>query len=151
MVRRGLQLVLSARRALHTGRKPRKVWDRAAVRAAEDARREAERRRHVAQWASSWMMPWERAAMDHATRPLKLWERVYWRLFIAFGGIGFFYETYVLENRRVLLSSAKRDVPEGCALPRVASGALHGGNHAFRSHRLLSDAEIDGAPAHNSE
>jgi hypothetical protein len=46
--------------------------------------------------------------MDSPRRPLSLWEKVYWRLFVVFGGVGLVYETYVLENRGLFPSAQQR-------------------------------------------
>lgn len=117
------------------------LWDRARVEAAAAARRRHEQTLASARWATSWMMPWERAQMDVPTRPLKLWERVYWRLFVVLGGVGFAYETWVLGNRRILLpktDAGLADVGVAC----VEDSGLYHGNHAFRSHRFLTDDEL---------
>lgn len=127
-----------------SGPDPKKrIWDRAAVDAAA-----AERKRHAsavesARWVSSWMMPWERAQMDFPSRPLKLWERVYWRLFIVMGGVGFAYETWVLGNRRILLP----DRPTSTRTGDSEITGLYAGNQTFRSQRLLTDEEIEAIPA----
>lgn len=134
-------LTRSLRRLLCTSSNDHKkrIWDRAAVEAAAAKRKQHERAVDNAKWASSWMMPWERAQMDTPTRPLKLWERVYWRLFIVLGGVGFAYETWVLGNRRIL-------VPERAATPVCRDAdftGMYAGNQAFRSQRLLSDDEVE--------
>lgn len=133
VLRRALTRLLST----HPPRKKR-LWDRAAVDAAA-----AERKRHAtlqenARWASSWMMPWERAQMDFPSRPLKLWERVYWRLFVVMGGVGFAYETWVLGNRRIWLPERANADP--CEKERHG---LYPGNQTFRSQRLLTDEEVE--------
>jgi hypothetical protein len=64
--------------------------------------------RDAAARASSWMAPWERAQMDAPRRPLAVWEKIYWRLFVVFGGVGLVYETYVLENHALLPSARQR-------------------------------------------
>lgn len=75
--------------------------------------------------------------MDAPTRPLRLWERVYWRLLVVLGGVGFAYETWVMGNRRLW----KADKVVG-ASEREVSG-LYGGNQAFGSQRLLTDEEVE--------
>lgn len=87
-----------------------------------------------ARWASSWMMPWERAHMDAQRGPLTLWERVYWRLFVVLGGVGFAYETWVLGNRGLW----KEDKGTHAGNMETAQG---GG--VWRSERMLSDEEVD--------
>lgn len=135
-------LLRGARRLLSSSnsREPKKrIWDRAAVDAAAAERKRYESAVDSARWVSSWMMPWERAQMDSPTRPLKLWERVYWRLFVVMGGVGFAYETWVLGNRRILL-------PERAAAPTGRDAdvtGMYAGNQAFRSQRLLSDDEVE--------
>lgn len=88
-------------RELSTGSGKKRVWTRREVEAAAAAQRRHEEAVHQARYVSSWMMPWERAQMDAPARPLRPWERVYWRLFIVLGSVGFAYETWVLGNRRV--------------------------------------------------
>lgn len=123
------------------GSDPKKrVWDRAAVDAAAAERKRQAMAVDSAKWVSSWMMPWERAQMDAPSRPLKLWERVYWRLFVVLGGVGFAYETWVLGNRRILLP--ERAVPTGTSDAEITG--LYAGNQTFRSQRLLTDEEIEG-------
>ena len=88
--------------------------------------------------------------MDSPTRPLKLWEHVYWRLFVVLGGVGFAYETWVLGNRRIMLPEDTLDMALRDVEPDVSDAApsgLYAGNHAFRSHRFLTDDEIDGFAA----
>jgi hypothetical protein len=46
--------------------------------------------------------------MDAPRRPLAVWEKIYWRLFVVFGGVGLVYETYVLENHALLPSARQR-------------------------------------------
>lgn len=96
-----------------------------------------------ARWATSWMMPWERAQMDVPSRPLTLWERAYWRLFVVLGTVGFVYETWVVGNRRVwrddqhmyngLAVSSSRDAPKETWCRA----------RDFNSSRLLSDDASD--------
>lgn len=126
------------------GSDPKKrIWDRTAVDAAAAERKRQAMAVDSAKWVSSWMMPWERAQMDASSRPLKLWERVYWRLFVVLGGVGFAYETWVLGNRRILL-------PERVVPPRTSDAeitGLYAGNQTFRSQRLFTDEEIEAVPA----
>lgn len=115
------------------------VRNRAQVEAAAKRKREADEARHMAQWASHWMMPWERAQMDVPGRPLRTWERVYWRLFLVFGTTGFLYETYVLQNRRVLRGDQiMSDV--GTNATAHHSDLQH--DRAFNEHRLLTDEDV---------
>ncbi len=128
------------------GRK--KVIDRAGVQAAADRQRADDQARQMAQWVSSWMMPWERAQMDASVKPLKTWERVYWRLFLVFGTVGFAYETYVLGNRRVLrMADVDSRVTAPATSTTSSSDRLYRSNNAFRSHHLMSDAEANGEPS----
>lgn len=84
------------------GVKKKTIWRIGEVKAAATEKRLQEQAVDQAKWVSSWMTPWERAQMDEpGGRPLRLWERVYWRLCIVLGGFGFAYETWVLGNRRV--------------------------------------------------
>lgn len=83
-------------------KKKKGVWGRDEVDAAAAKRRAHEAAVQHARWVTSWMAPWERAQLDGGGGPLQLWERVYWRLFVVLGGVGFVYETWVLGNRRVL-------------------------------------------------
>lgn len=83
------------------------VWTRGEVEAAAAKRRKHEAAVQHARWVTSWMAPWERAHMDGSGRPLQIWERVYWRLFVVLGGVGFVYETWVLGNRGVLKDEMK--------------------------------------------
>lgn len=79
--------------------------------------------------------------MDVQTRPLKLWERVYWRLFVVMGGVGFAYETWVLGNRGIWKAGLEKQAD------RVGGNGvsgLYGGNQVFGSQRLLSDEEVEG-------
>ncbi|PXF46490.1 hypothetical protein BWQ96_03725 [Gracilariopsis chorda] len=76
--------------------------------------------------------------MDSPSAPLSVWERVYWRLFVALGGVGLIYETWVLGNRRlwtaddpVALSPSHSPPPE-----LYRRGDL-------RSTTLLSDDDIE--------
>lgn len=64
--------------------------------------------RDAAVRASSWMAPWERAQMDAPRQPLQLWEKVYWRLFVVFGGVGLAYEMYVVENRVLMRATRQK-------------------------------------------
>lgn len=79
--------------------KKKRIWTRDDIDAAAAKRRRHEEAVQNAQWATSWMTPWERAHMDGSERPLQIWEHVYWRLFIVLGSVGFVYETWVLGNR----------------------------------------------------
>lgn len=83
------------------------VRTRGEVDAAAAKRRKHEADLQHARWVTSWMAPWERAHMDGGGRPLQIWERVYWRLFVVLGGVGFVYETWVLGNRGVLKDEMK--------------------------------------------
>lgn len=87
-------------------KKKKVIWTRADVEREAERQRQHEEAVRQARWATSFMTPWERAQMDFAPRnqPLKVWERVYWRLFVVLGGVGFAYETFVLGNRRVLVA-----------------------------------------------
>lgn len=80
--------------------------------------------------------------MDAPTRPLRLWERVYWRLLVVVGGVGFAYETWVMGNRRLWKGEIGGVVAgSGGGGEREVNG-LYGGNHAFGSQRLLTDEEV---------
>lgn len=141
VLRHAIRRLLSSNASGHDPKK--RIWDRASVDASA-----AERKRHAsavdsAKWVSSWMMPWERAQMDFPSRPLKLWERVYWRLFVVLGGVGFAYETWVLGNRRILLP--ERSVPAKTSDAEITG--LYAGNQTFHSQRLFTDEEIQAVPA----
>lgn len=125
------------RRTVCTKPDPKKrVWDKSDVEAAAAARKRHEMAVENARWASSWMMPWERAQMDSPTRPLKLWERVYWQLFVVLGGVGLVYETWVLGNRRIW----NDEKPEH----RVGGEGLYNAA-ACTSTRLLTDEDLEAA------
>lgn len=115
------------------------------VRELRDVLSAAERRRRAqaaldnARWVTSWMMPWERAQMDSPSTPLSVWERVYWRLFVALGGVGLIYETWVLGNRRLWTA----DDP-AVALPRPHSPSPELYRRGeLRSTTLMSDDDIE--------
>lgn len=135
-----------SRRLLTTESNNPRIRDRRAVAAAAATQRRQKEAVDRARWASSWMMPWERAQMDSPTRPLKLWERVYWRLFVVLGGVGFAYETWVLGNRRLWVEEAQpssRDAarrPNPHAVARQAEGWYHARD--MHSGRLLTDDEV---------
>lgn len=95
-----------------------------------------------ARWATSWMMPWERAQMDVPSRPLTVWERVYWRLFIVLGSVGFVYETWVVGNRRVWRED--QDMYKGFAVSSSREWPKETSYRArdFNSNSLLSDDEV---------
>mmetsp|Transcript_524 Transcript_524/g.1793 ORF Transcript_524/g.1793 Transcript_524/m.1793 type:complete len:171 (+) Transcript_524:334-846(+) len=46
----------------------------------------------LAAWATSCMLPWERAQMNVNKTPLKTWEKIYWAVFPVLGVAGFIYE-----------------------------------------------------------
>lgn len=117
-------------RRLSSGKGKKRIWTRKDVETAAAERRRYEEAVHQARWVSSWMTPWERAQMDAPTRPLRPWERVYWRLFVVLGGVGFAYETWVLGNRRVLIDD--RDVARNPAYHDRGQTVAH-------SQILLSD------------
>lgn len=79
--------------------------------------------------------------MDVQTRPLKLWERVYWRLFVVMGGVGFAYETWVLGNRGIWIAGLEKKVEQ---VGGNGVSGLYGGNQVFGSQRLLTDEEVEG-------
>ncbi|CAN8073058.1 unnamed protein product [Agarophyton chilense] len=112
-----------------------KVRDSASVQATAEKQLRHQAAMAQAKWVTSWMMPWERAQMDSPTRPLSVWERAYWRLFIALGGVGLIYETWVMGNRRLWVSD------QGSELESATKELYNDG--AFRSTRLLSDDEIE--------
>lgn len=86
--------------------------------------------------------------MDVSSKPLRTWERVYWRLFVVFGTVGLAYETYVLGNCRVLRGGDVADLRTTRTMGGGAVGdALYRSNNALRSHHLMSDEEVDKAHA----
>lgn len=130
------------RRYLCGGKRKPDIRDAAKVSATAKKQRADEDARKMAQWATHWMMPWERAQMDVPARPLNTWERVYWRLFLVFGTTGFLYETYVLQNRRVL----RNDTPRSEAYDATEHSHQ---DRAFKEHRLLTDEDVQ--RAHNRD
>eukprot|EP00178_Gracilaria_changii_P021557 TRINITY_DN63_c1_g3_i1.p1 TRINITY_DN63_c1_g3~~TRINITY_DN63_c1_g3_i1.p1 ORF type:complete len:196 (-),score=56.86 TRINITY_DN63_c1_g3_i1:114-701(-) len=117
----------------HDARQPL-IRDSAHVQATAEAQRKQQAQLANARWVSSWMMPWERAQMDSPTRPLSLWERAYWRLFVALGSVGLIYETWVMGNRRLFTS----DSSSSAHLTQTEMYA----DDMLRSTRLLSDDEL---------
>lgn len=131
-----------------------------ARRTTDDAEQRRRAMQDAAERASSWMAPWERAQMDAPRRPLSVWERMYWQMFVVLGGVGFAYETYVLQNRPMTSSGS---IPPASSVPNVStsSGNSHGmhasendatyqaqmdvrsANSASHSHKLLSDDEVE--------
>lgn len=130
------------------GRNGGEKGGRGPIYTREDVKEKAaEKRKHEeavrgAEWVSSWMMPWERAQMDYPTKPLAYWERVYWRLFVVLGGVGFAYETWVLGNRRLWISKDKEKDIHNDRIKGPQEGLYEGA--AFGSNRLLSDEELEG-------
>ena len=137
------------------------VYDRERLERLRQERQKRERAEEIARWATSWMMPWERAQMDGVCRPLKLWERVYWRLFIVFGGVGFAYETYVMGNFNLTwLGFSFGTSAPGAMSSEAYSGQERGAeikekelyrcNSALRTHTMLSDEELAALTAHQT-
>lgn len=79
--------------------------------------------------------------MDAPVRPLKLWERVYWRLFVVLGAVGLAHETWVLGNRRVWVDDPPQDTAVATMSPHWQVETTYRPRD-IQSGRLLSDDEV---------
>lgn len=78
------------------------IWDMDRVcKNSMDERKSQEDLERMAQWVTSWMLPWERDQMDGRRRELVKWEEYYWVGFLTFGVAGLSWEVYVAQNSRL--------------------------------------------------
>ena len=85
------------------------IWDMNRIRSSSRNNIESEEElQRMAQWVTSWMLPWERDHLDGTKRELTPYEEYYWLGLCIFGGAGLSWEIYVAQNSRLFKPRPKR-------------------------------------------